>query len=131
MKITRILLAMSATFSLAACLAIPATSQAADGLKGAQLQIGERPATVSAQTVAVTAPEKTLACGSCTNATKPFATSAGRGAFVKTGVITTHECPGCKTTITTSGAGKARIEVANHTCGSGTVASCCSGMAGM
>ena len=126
-KIVSLVLGAGLTLALAVTASLPLSSRAADALKGAQLQIGETPAQVQAlppldQTGA------SVNCPACTNAVKPFATSDGRGAFVKTGVTVTHLCPACKTTIATTGAGKAKVETAVHTCGAGQTASCCSGM---
>jgi hypothetical protein len=129
-KITRFVIGTGISLALAAAFAFPGSATAADQLKGAQIQIGERPAQVQALPP-LDLNAATPACSSCTNATKPFATSAGRGAFVKTGVTVTHECPSRKTAIVTVGAGKAKTDTAVHTCGSGATASCCGGMAGM
>ena len=128
--LARYLVGAGLTLALASACMLPLSGRAADQLKGGQLQIGERPSQVLALP-ALDLSATTPACGSCTNATKPYATSAGRGAFVKTGVTVTHLCPSCKTTIATQGAGKAKVEVVMHICGSGQTASCCSGMAGM
>jgi len=129
-KIARFVLGAGITLALAAVITLPLSSSAADHLKGGQLQIGERTAQVQALPpldLTTISP----ACSSCTNVIKPFATSAGRGAFVKTGVTVTHLCPSCKTATVTSDTGKARVAATVHTCGNGLTPACCSGMAAM
>ena len=125
-KLTRFVPALGITFALAASLAFSAS--AAEPLKGAQLLIGQKPAPTTTYSLVIDRNANVADCPACTNSTKPFSTSAGRGAFVKSGVTVTHECPACKTSITTVGAGKAKTSVAVHTCGNGAVATCCSGM---
>ncbi len=130
-NLTQFLLGSTATIVLAALLIVPAPNVAAGTLKGAELLRGASPAPVPVLTVAVAVPASHQACAACTNLTKPFATEAGRGAFVKTGVTVTHLCPSCQTTIATVGSGRAKVDQAVHTCANGTLPSCCSGMAGM
>ena len=125
-KLTRFVPAIGITFTLAASLAFSAS--AAEQLKGAQLLIGQKPDPATNYSLVIDHNANLADCPACTNSAKPFSNNLGRGAFVKRGVTVTHECPACKTTITTAGAGKAKTSVAIHTCGNGAVAACCSGM---
>ena len=130
-KITQFVLGTGITLALAASVTFPFNSSAADQLKGAQLLVGQRLVQTQALPPVAALSLGTPACPACTNSVTPFTTSAGRGAFVKTGVIVTHQCPFCKTAIVTAGAGKAKTETPVHTCGNGTAPSCCGGTAGM
>jgi len=92
-------------------------------------QLDER----KARSATVTPAVATMACPKCKDALVSVpVTNVKAGQFlaangVPTQTISRHLCPGCDTTISVAGSGKAKYTVANHTCtGCGAeVASCC------
>jgi hypothetical protein len=91
--------------------------------KGAEtlLRLTKGDATARAQATAVAAHK----CASCTDT---LVTVVDRGTKGPNHVVTKvarHNCAGCDTRIVTEGAGKAKKDVAMHTCAADVKAACC------
>lgn len=113
-----------------------ANAQSPDGIAASpkvRTQINDRNATLTTTAVAsTTAPS--MACPKCKDEFVTVATTdvvKGAQLLIPGGVPTQktlrHLCPGCDTTITVAGTGKAKTSVATHTCTvtGADVASCC------
>src|SRR5262245_36905019 len=91
--------------------------------KGAEtllrLTKGEGPA--KAQVMAVAAHK----CASCTDTLVTVVDKGTRGPNHLVSKVARHNCAGCDTKIVTTGAGKAKKDVAMHTCGTDAKAACC------
>ena len=94
-------------------------------------QLEERKATLN---IAVIATAPAMACPKCKDVLVSVPVKGAKGAqFLAAGgasmqIVSRHLCPGCDTTLSVAGTGKAKYSVATHTCtGCGAeVASCCS-----
>jgi hypothetical protein len=64
-------------------------------------------------------------CGNCTNTLVSVVDKGTKGPNHLVSKVARHECAGCDTKIVTEGAGKAKKDVAIHTCGADVKAVCC------
>jgi hypothetical protein len=78
--------------------------------------------------VVVPAQTKTMACAKCTYEWVARPIVQTKATAPRTEMVARHLCAGCETTITVQGTGKAKHDVATHTCNSCGAASlaCCS-----
>lgn len=68
---------------------------------------------------AIASPMASMSCAKCTDNYVAVRDLSARGANKPATLVVQHGCPGCSTTITTAGVGKAKQTVALHTCASG------------
>jgi hypothetical protein len=114
----------------AVCAVALSFGTAAYAEKGAEalLRLGKGAAPANTGPVAVTA----HACVGCTDTFVRVADNGAKGAnrlLSGANGLTTytvrHDCAGCDTKIVTQGAGKAKKDMAIHTCGANVKAACC------
>lgn len=99
------------TKSLLVALVLTVPAAFAQGAKGGGADlIGPRP--VKAASVKV----QTMECPSCSTIKATVVTSGSKGRPGATIETTKHSCPGCKTTRSVEGHGKAKRDAAKHTC---------------
>ena len=112
-----------------AALAITTAARADDGVAASpkvRQRLNERKAPAPAAAAA-----STMACDKCTDSITAKGNPQAKGAEAMKGVMQaaiTHDCSSCGTRLTVAGEGKAKHQVATHTCGMQTApaaASCC------
>ena len=108
------LLGSSLAFALAVGVALPASLQAADQVKGAQLLM--KPIK-TADDLGKLEPGDMVAmsCPKCKTITVTYV-EASKGAIKEEKATQKHLCPGCGTTIKTEGRGKTAKDVVVHVC---------------
>jgi hypothetical protein len=91
--------------------------------KGAEtlLRITKGDAPAKAQPTAVVAHK----CASCTDTLVTVVDKGTKGPNHLVTKVARHNCAGCDTKIATEGTGKAKKDVAMHTCGADDKAACC------
>jgi hypothetical protein len=100
---------------VAAIILLP--SAFANGAKGgATALVGSRP-------VVAGAPARGMSCPACKNLGGTAVSDVGKGRSVVV-QVEKHACPTCKTVLSVEGHGKAKRDVAKHSCGE-SAASCC------
>ena len=118
------------TFSAALMLAFASTTvRSENGAKGGAAGLmASKPAPAMTATAShrMDCP-MTQSCPECRTVTKTATVTEGKGNVTKTLPISTHLCPMCKTSISTTGHGKAATSVSTHVCAKadGKASSCC------
>lgn len=106
--------------ALGAVVLIPLRSMAYDGAKGGAQKLMMQPVTAATPS----ASHATMSCSSCQD--KLVSNDVSSKPSVKEIRTTSlHDCGGCGTSITTVGFGKAKADVANHSCSFAAATSCC------
>src|SRR5258708_7687838 len=122
MKTMKSLIVSSFALAVAFGAWLPLQSQAADQIKGAQklLQPSQaRPLSAGKAT------ETAMACPKCKDVAVEKV-NVEKGHIRTVTAVVNHLCPGCSTTIGVKGVGKAKVDVATHSCAmDGKAASCC------
>ena len=121
----KITLTIALGLGLAVATSLPLHSAAADSVKGGQKMLELNQTAVTATPKAVTTDSMTMACPTCKDEMMTRTTAMGRGAFMKTTTFAQHACSSCRTSIQTSGHGKAKSDHVVHTCANGSGTSGC------
>ena len=102
--------AMTVTLALAAVSVYAALPTGIVGGKGAATLL------TKPQAAAVAPAQPSMSCSQCQNEYTTLRDTSARGANKPTVVAMRHLCPACDTAIQTVGVGKAKRDVATHTC---------------
>ena len=121
---------LTTTFAAALILSLaPTAAWSQNGAKGGAADlVGSKPVQTTATTVSH---DKQCAmakpCPDCRTVTKSMTVTEGKQNLTKTLPVAEHLCPNCKTSIQTTGHGKAKNTVVTHVCQKsvGKAASCC------
>ena len=109
-----VLLGSSLAFALAVVVALPASVQAADQVKGAQLLM--KPMTVGDVNKLEPGDSVVMSCPKCKTITVTYIDNTTKGAIKEEKVTQKHLCAGCETIIKTEGRGKQAKDVVVHVC---------------
>ena len=109
-----VLLGSSLAFALAIGVALPASVQAADQVKGAQLLM--KPMTVGDVNKLEPGDSVVMSCPKCKTITVTYIDNTTKGAIKEEKVTQKHLCAGCETIIKTEGRGKQAKDVVVHVC---------------
>src|SRR5262245_17554376 len=114
-------LILGATFALGISLTGATAAQKGDG---ALLLIG-KPSKAVAATAVAPAASTTHRCGLCGDVFVTVVDKATKGPNHTVKKVAQHTCPACETKIVTTGVGKAKRDVAIHSCGTVEAAAVC------
>ena len=109
-----VLLGSSLAFALAVVVALPASVQAADQVKGAQLLM--KPMTVGDINKLEPGDSVVMSCPKCKTITVTYIDKTTKGAIKEEKVTQKHLCAGCETIIKNEGRGKQAKDVVVHVC---------------
>ena len=109
-----VLLGSSLAFALAVGVALPASVQAADQVKGAQLLM--KPMTVGDVNKLEPGDMVAMSCPKCKTVTVTYIDKTTKGAIKEEKATQKHLCAGCETIIKTEGRGKQAKDVVVHVC---------------
>ena len=109
-----ILLGSSLAFALAVVATLPASVQAADQVKGAQLLM--KPMTVGDVNKLEPGDMVAMSCPKCKTITVTYIDKTTKGAIKEEKATQKHLCAGCETIIKTEGRGKQAKDVVVHVC---------------
>lgn len=109
-----VLLGSSLAFALAIGVALPASVQAADQVKGAQLLM--KPMTVGDVNKLEPGDSVVMSCPKCKTITVTYIDKTTKGAIKEEKATQKHLCAGCETIIKTEGRGKQAKDVVVHVC---------------
>ena len=109
-----VLLGSSLAFALAIGVVLPASVQAADQVKGAQLLM--KPMTVGDVNKLEPGDSVVMSCPKCKTITVTYIDKTTKGAIKEEKATQKHLCAGCETIIKTEGRGKQAKDVVVHVC---------------
>lgn len=104
---------MKTTITLAIVALLAATAARAEVItKGGASGLMKAPALVRTET-----PAPAMRCAACTSEYVTVRLPTFKGTVPETAIVERHACKTCGTKWVTTGHGKAKVEVAQHTCG--------------
>ena len=109
-----VLLGSSLAFALAVVIALPASVQAADQVKGAQLLM--KPMTVGDVNKLEPGDMVAMSCPKCKTITVTYIEPTTKGSIKEEKATQKHLCSGCENIIKTEGRGKQAKDVVVHVC---------------
>lgn len=110
------IIAVGFAMAVAFALWAPETTNAADQVKGAE-KLMSKPVTTLGDLSAIRPGDMmVMSCPKCKNATVHYVEPTFKATESRDKVKTVHTCPGCNSTITVEGHGKAKKDVVTHVC---------------
>jgi hypothetical protein len=126
MKMTNLKMTARISAILVIASAMVSVASAASNEKGAERLVALTKASKAPEVATVTAMMPAHKCPSCTDTLVTIVDKTTKGPNHEVRKVARHGCAGCQTRLVTEGVGKAKHDVAIHTCGTtGAAPVCC------